>query len=81
MMDKSIIIFSSDHGGVGKGHGGKTLLEVEIPWVIYGKNIAPKGKLDTTIMTYDTAATIAYLLGLETPEFWRGKAVTEVLKE
>lgn len=81
MMDDSIIIFSSDHGGIGKGHGGKTLLEVEIPWIIYGKNIAPKGKLNTTIITYDTAATIAHLLGLEIPEFWRGKAVRGILNE
>ncbi|WP_117883627.1 alkaline phosphatase [Aureibaculum luteum] len=80
MMDDTVIIFTSDHGGVGKGHGGKTLLEVEIPWIIYGKNIANKGKLEKSIVTYDTAPTIAYLLGLKTPDFWRGKAVKEVVK-
>src|SRR5690606_39134739 len=42
MMDDSIIIFSSDHGGVDKGHGGKTLNEMEIPWIIYGKNVPAK---------------------------------------
>ena len=81
MMDNTVIIFSSDHGGVGKGHGGKTLLEVEIPWIIYGKNILNKGKLQTSIVTYDTAPTIAYLLGLKTPDFWRGKPVKEVVKQ
>ncbi len=80
MMDDTIIIFSSDHGGINKGHGGKSLLEVEIPWIIYGKGIANKGPLDNTIITYDTAATIAYLLGIEIPEFWRGKAVTGILE-
>ncbi|MET2984450.1 alkaline phosphatase [Aureibaculum conchae] len=81
MMDNTVIIFSSDHGGVGKGHGGKTLLEVEIPWIIYGKNILNKGKLETSIVTYDTAPTIAYLLGLKAPDFWRGKPVKEVVKQ
>ena len=80
MMEETIIIFSSDHGGIEKGHGGKTLLEVEIPWIIYGKNIPAKGDLDVSIVTYDTAATIAYLLGLEAPEFWRGKPVLKVFE-
>lgn len=75
MMDDTIIIFSSDHGGVDKGHGGKTLNEMEIPWIIYGKNVPAKGELNTSIVTYDTAPTIAYILGLETPDFWRGKPV------
>ena len=78
MMDETVIIFSSDHGGIEKGHGGKTLLEVEIPWIIYGKNIAATGKLENSIVTYDTAATIANLLGLNIPEFWRGKPVTNL---
>ena len=75
MIDDSVIIFSSDHGGLEKGHGGKTLLEVEIPWIIYGKNISAKGKLDKSIVTYDTAATIAHILNLDIPDFWRGKSV------
>ncbi len=80
MMDDTIILFSSDHGGIEKGHGGKTLLEVEIPWIIYGKNIPVKGNLDTSIVTYDTAPTIAYLLGLKIPEFWRGKPILKIFE-
>jgi len=80
MIDDTVILFTSDHGGVNKGHGGKTLAEVEIPWIIYGKNIPSKGVLSASIVTYDTGATIAYLLGLETPDFWRGKPIIEVFK-
>jgi arylsulfatase A-like enzyme len=75
MMDDTIVIFSSDHGGINKGHGGKTLLEIQIPWIIYGKGVAAKGKLETSIVTYDTAATIAYILGLEQPQSWIGRPV------
>ncbi|SHF93570.1 Type I phosphodiesterase / nucleotide pyrophosphatase [Salegentibacter echinorum] len=79
LMDNTIIIFTADHGGINKGHGGKTLLETQIPWIAYGKGISGKGKLKNTIVTYDTAATIAHLLGLNIPDFWRGKPVTEIL--
>lgn len=81
MLEDAVIIFSSDHGGVDKGHGGKSLLEVEIPWIIYGKNISSKGKLESSIVTYDTAATIAHILGLNTPNFWRGRPILEAFHE
>lgn len=80
MMKDCVIIFSADHGGIDKGHGGKTLLEMEIPWIIYGKNIPATGELNTSIVTYDTAPMIAYLLGLRTPHFWRGKPVTKIFE-
>ena len=80
MIEETIIIFSSDHGGIEKGHGGKTLLEMEIPWIIYGKNVPPKGELKTSIVTYDTAATIAHILDIIAPEFWRGKPVIKAFE-
>ena len=80
MLEDAVIIFSADHGGIEKGHGGKTLLEMEIPWIIYGKNIPAMGVLNSSIVTYDTAPTIAYLLGLRTPDFWRGKPVKEIFE-
>ncbi|WP_216594736.1 alkaline phosphatase [Halomonas sp. PR-M31] len=81
MMQDTVIIFTADHGGIGKGHGGQTLTEMEIPWIIYGKNVPARGKLEFPIITYDTGATIAYILGLETPDVWRGKPVTEAFEK
>ena len=46
LMEDTVILFSSDHGGLDKGHGGKTLLEVEIPWIAYGTNIQSKRKTE-----------------------------------
>lgn len=79
LMENTIIIFTADHGGNRKSHGGKTLKEVQIPWIVYGKGISKQGEMNNIIVTYDTGATIAFLLGLETPEFWRGKPVREIL--
>ena len=74
MASQTLVIISSDHGGVEKGHGGKSLAEIEIPWIIWGAELKHRGKINDIIITYDTGATIAYLLGLEVPGSWRGKA-------
>ena len=75
MYDKSIIVVSSDHGGVERKHGGFTLGEMETPFVICGKNIARRGEIPEFMMQYDVAATFAAALGLEIPCEWRGRAL------
>ncbi len=80
IADETVIIVSSDHGGVGKGHGGETLAELEIPWIVSGKDINPGAQLDLPINTFDTAATAAWLLGAKLPYAWLGRPVTPVLK-
>ncbi|MCH9021946.1 MAG: alkaline phosphatase, partial [Planctomycetes bacterium] len=64
IRDNTIVLITSDHGGVGKGHGGATLAEIEIPWIINGRGIAKGEKITAPVNTYDTAATIAYIFGL-----------------
>lgn len=78
---ETVIILSADHGGVGKGHGGKSLAEVEIPWIASGAGVVPNHEIQGVTITYDTAATIAWLLGLKEPQSWRGKPVYEVFKQ
>ncbi|MCO5241879.1 MAG: alkaline phosphatase [Chitinophagaceae bacterium] len=80
IAEHTVILVSADHGGKGKGHGGKSLDEVQIPWVIYGKGIKKGHQLNSTIITFDTAATIAKLLGLNMPQSWRGQPVMEAFK-
>lgn len=80
MMNNTVIIVTADHGGINKGHGGKTLNEMEIPWIIYGRDIKKRVELTQSIMTFDTAATIAYIFGLKTPQVWIGRPVKEAFK-
>ena len=75
----TIVIISADHGGINKGHGGKTLKEMEIPWFIAGPRVKRGNEIKSSIMTYDTAATIAYLLHLKAPQVWIGRPVTAAL--
>ncbi|WP_339926317.1 alkaline phosphatase [uncultured Cyclobacterium sp.] len=80
IADETIFMLSSDHGGTGKGHGGKSPEEVYIPWLIEGRGIKKNHEISDLIMTYDTAATIAWIFGLEMQQVWRGKPVLESIK-
>ena len=48
IYDNSIIIVTADHGGINKGHGGKTMQEMETPFIIAGKNVKKGGIFDET---------------------------------
>ncbi|TVQ66397.1 MAG: hypothetical protein EA360_06055 [Balneolaceae bacterium] len=75
MYDDTIFILSSDHGGVGFGHGGNTLDEMEIPFLVYGKGVKPNHLLRFPINVYDVAVTAVYALGLDIPYEWTGRPV------
>lgn len=78
--DTIIIIMTADHGGIKTGHGGKTLREMEIPFIISGKNVRKGMEIKESMMQYDTAAMIAYILGLKQPQSWIGRPVKTVFK-
>ncbi len=80
IADQTVIIVTADHGGKDKGHGGKSLDEVLIPWVVYGKGVNRDHEIKDVIITFDTAATIAKLLKLKMPQSWRGVPVKEAFK-
>lgn len=81
MWDDTIIMLTADHGGINKGHGGITLEEVEIPFIIAGKNIKRSGEFQESMMQFDTAATIAYVFNLEQPQVWIGRPMKQVFKK
>lgn len=74
MMEETIFIVSSDHGGIKKGHGGKTMSEMETPFIIAGKNVRKGGNISESMVQYDVAATMAYILRLKQPQVWTGRA-------
>ncbi len=51
-------------GGIGKGHGGETISEVEIPFIIAGKAVKKNHEMKTSFVQYDNAATVAFALNL-----------------
>jgi predicted AlkP superfamily pyrophosphatase or phosphodiesterase len=68
------ILITADHGGSGRKHGGMTMDELEIPWILAGPGVSP-GEIKAPVNTFDTAATLARLLRLKPPACWIGKPV------
>ena len=71
------VIVTADHGGHGNNHGSADPRDVLIPWVAWGRAVKPGHLQSTGIRTMDTAATVAWLLGLDEPENWVGTPVQD----
>ncbi len=71
------LLVTADHGGVGKKHGGNTLAELEIPWILVGPGVRRNHEVTSSVSTVDTAATAAHVFKLKTPQAWIGRAVIE----
>ena len=80
MTDETIFIVTADHGGIKKGHGGKTMEEMETAFIISGKGIKKGYEFEESMMQFDCAATIAYIFGLEQPQVWIGRPMKQVFK-
>ncbi len=81
VRENTTIIVTADHGGKDKGHGGESMGEVEIPWIINGPGVAAGKEISEPINTYDTAATAAYVLGLVPPYAWIARPVYDAFEE
>ena len=81
MKQDTLLLVTSDHGGKGKGHGGATMGEIEIPWIIAGPGIRAGHEIKSPVNTYDTAATIAYAFRLKQPAAWIASPVREAFTD
>jgi len=81
MMERSVVLVTSDHGGVGKSHGKATMAEIEIPWIIFGRGVKRGHEIQTPVNTCDTALTVAHLLGVKPHPATIGKPVKEAFAE
>lgn len=83
VLDSTVILISSDHGGAGTSHGADDIRSREIPWIVSGPGICHDLDLttdrDLNIRTEDTFATICYLLGIVPSKPIDGHAVTKIL--
>lgn len=82
LIDSTLVIVSSDHGGAGKSHGKDDPRSRFIPWIAAGPGVC--ANLDLTIdanlnvRTEDTFATAAYVLGIAAPKPVDGRPVTQI---
>jgi hypothetical protein len=80
MKGKTLLMISSDHGGVGKGHGGESLAEMEIPFILWGAGVKQGYAIKGPVYQYDNAATVAHALGLKPHTAWIGRPVKEAFE-
>ena len=80
IYDETVSIVTGDHGGPDKGHGTLAMEDMESPLVIFGPHVKRDYQIEAPVVQYDVAATIAYVLGIELPQVWRGKPVKEAFR-
>ena len=70
------LIVTADHGGHGRDHGSNDPADVTIPWIAWGQGVTP-GEISgaDVVDTFDTAATVLYLLGVDRPSAWAGAPI------
>lgn len=73
-----IAFVGTDHGGHDRHHGTEADEDMTIPWMVSGPGI-PAGEIASEVRIYDTAPTIASLLGLPLPREWDGRPIPEVV--
>ncbi|CAG8651466.1 729_t:CDS:2 [Ambispora leptoticha] len=75
--DDSLVIMTTDHGGIGKGHGGSSDQEVNVFLAVRGAGIEPNSKIESEVMNMDCAALILKALGKEIPVWFDAKLPAE----
>lgn len=75
MKNKTLVMVVADHGGINKGHGGESTEEITIPVIYYGNGVKKGYKVQQPVYQYDVAATIAFVLNLQTPYSWTSRPV------
>ncbi len=79
---QTLLLITTDHGGIDQKHGGNSPDETTIPWIASG-GLARKNselRLERTVRIFDTAATALAALDLPIPTDWDGKPVWQALQ-
>ncbi|WP_214629495.1 alkaline phosphatase family protein [Paenibacillus agaridevorans] len=82
-LEDTLIIFLSDHGGGGadpKNHGSDHPKDVTIFWGCAGPNVVSNAEAEPVAIE-DTAAVVAYALGIDSPDTWSAKVPAGLFKE
>jgi len=72
MLNDSLMIFCTDHGGAYRTHGSDLPRDMTVFWGACGPCISPGSEIQE-IRTMDTAAVVIHALGLEIPSIWDAK--------
>ncbi len=75
------ILLITDHGGINKGHGGVSMNEMQVPWLITGPMIKKQGVVNFPNSNKNTSNVLAKIFGIKTlPTFWTGTIPNGIFK-
>ncbi len=81
LMQQTAFLLTADHGGTGTKHGGESMDELLIPWLVSGPGVRKGFRILRPVNTYDTACTVLTLLGVVPPEYWICRPVKEAFED
>jgi predicted AlkP superfamily pyrophosphatase or phosphodiesterase len=85
VLDSTVVVVTSDHGGVGRSHPPSDPRSQFIPWIVSGPGIHANLDLahgtGSEVVTEDTFATVCALLGLVPRQPIKGRLVERILIE
>ncbi len=76
----NVFLLTADHGGAGLNHGVDRPQDMTIPWIVWGSGVRRGYALTNQVTLPDTAATIAWLYGLNLPTNAIGRPVREAFR-
>ena len=79
ILESTLFIITSDHGGHKKTHGQAVMSDLETPFIMFGPGIKA-GMIEDPLMQYDVAAILADYLHLDIPKGWRGRSPADIFK-
>lgn len=73
--DKTLVVITADHGGVGFGHNESVAEVMEIPFILSGPKVKKGYTISDPVSVIDNSPTVLFALGIERPNVWRGKPI------
>ena len=80
LLSETLVVFTSDHGGIEKKHGGTTLDEMERPLFFAGPGVKRGYEIPWVTLCPDVGATIAYVLGIRPARVWTGRVIDDIFE-
>ena len=80
VMEHSLVVVLSDHGGVGDRHGSDHSDCMTIFWGCRGPGVVRGGELEGEVNIMDTAAVVARALGMPAPADWDARVPAGVFE-
>ncbi len=80
LLARSTVLVTADHGGHDHGHGSDSPEDMTIPWLLAGAGVKTGHTIRGPVRIFDTAPTIAHLLGLPVAPAWQGKPILEAMQ-